>query len=270
MNVRSNESWLAGARLSRLGAHVQTLEEVDSTNALLLRSAAALPDGSVAIAALQSAGRGRLGRRWHANPGASVLLSTLLHEPAESPLRTSAAWLAALAATEALDEFTAGVGLRWPNDLVHGGRKLGGVLAEATPLAPQRIALVVGVGVNVAQSEADFPPELCGHATSLHIISGRLLDRFAVARRIVEQVDRALALAATVHGRFALQRAFAERCADRGSRVELRCDGHEYSGVVREITDAGDLLVELADGERRCFDAATTTRLWTHTPRPRE
>ena len=142
---------------------IRRFAEIDSTNRYLLDQArAGAAEGVVAVADYQSAGRGRLGRRWEAPPGSNLLASVLLR-PAlaadELHLCTVAVALAAVAACER----GAGVAaeLKWPNDLMVGGRKLAGILAEALPRGPggrRATVVVVGLGLNVR-----WPPPL-GHA----------------------------------------------------------------------------------------------------------
>jgi BirA family transcriptional regulator, biotin operon repressor / biotin---[acetyl-CoA-carboxylase] ligase len=129
------------------GWSVSVVEETGSTNADLLRAASdGAPDRTVLMARHQSAGRGRLDRRWEAPPGANLLVSLLLRDvPAHPHVLTQRVGLAAIAACEEV----AGVRplLKWPNDLLLNGAKLAGVLAQAQlGVAP---AVVVGIGINV-------------------------------------------------------------------------------------------------------------------------
>jgi BirA family biotin operon repressor/biotin-[acetyl-CoA-carboxylase] ligase len=253
--------------LRRLGRCVHLFSELDSTNAYLLRCAADLPDGAVAVAEFQTAGRGRQGRRWFAPRGSAILLSVLLSEPADSPRITRAASLAAVAAAEAIEaETTCRPALRWPNDLVVAGRKLGGVLAESTPLAGRsqgRRALVIGIGLNCLQQPGHFPAELAHRATSLEIECPRPVDRRALARRLVERLDTRLA---DQPGRPCdgdeLHQAWAARCADHGRHVTLEENSRRYTGTVIEIADNGALILQLDSGGRRQFEPTTTTRSW--------
>jgi BirA family biotin operon repressor/biotin-[acetyl-CoA-carboxylase] ligase len=252
--------------LHRLGRRVELLAEIDSTNAYLLRRAADLGDGTVAVAEFQSAGRGRQRRRWLAPRGSSILLSVLLIESNDSPCITHAASLAAVALAEAVEaETTCRPALRWPNDLVVGGRKLGGVLAESTPLAtagqPQR-ALVIGVGLNCLQQPGHFGPELANSATSLEIECPQPVNRPGLARRLIERLDARLSdQPATLDDWYALHNAWTERCTDLGTHVTLEENSRRYSGTVLEIADNGDLVVQLDSGGRRGFESTTTTRI---------
>jgi BirA family biotin operon repressor/biotin-[acetyl-CoA-carboxylase] ligase len=214
---------------------VVALAEIDSTNAEALRRAAAgAGEGLVVVADVQTAGRGRLGRSWWGEPGAGLLASWLLRPtlPGERwPLLTLVAGVAAaraLAAASGLE-----VRLKWPNDLVVGERKAGGILAESDG----RGALVLGLGVNLRQRR--FPPDLEATATS-------------VAREGGRPVARAWLLAATLSGFGARMRdpaAFLDEyralTATLGRRVLVeRAGAPPVRGRARDVTDAGALLVE--------------------------
>jgi len=255
--------------LRRLGRRVELLPEIDSTNAYLLAHAADWDDGSVVVAEFQSAGRGRQGRRWLAPRGSSILLSVLLIEPEGSLRITHGTMLAAVAASQALEaETDCRPGLRWPNDLVVGGKKLGGILAESTPRAPQpdrkhaKRAVVIGIGLNCFQQPGHFGAELADTATSLEIECAQPVDRPALARRLVERLDVLLSndprQQCTWPG---LREAWIARSDDFGARVTLLENSRRYTGTVLEIADNGDLLVELDSGGRRRFEPTTTTRI---------
>lgn len=252
--------------LRRLGRRVELFAELDSTNAYLLRNAADLEDGAVVAAEFQSAGRGRQGRRWLAPRGSSILLSALLIEPADSPRIAHAASLAAVAAVEAIEaETTCRPALRWPNDLVVGGRKLGGVLAESTPLddagLPRR-ALVIGIGLNCLQQPGHFQTELASSATSLEIECAQPIDRCALSRRLVEHLDRHVVdVPDTRDDWHGLRQAWTARCDDLGRYVTLEENSRRYTGTVLEIADNGNLVVQLDSGGRRQFESTTTTRI---------
>ncbi|MFO0839115.1 MAG: biotin--[acetyl-CoA-carboxylase] ligase [Phycisphaerae bacterium] len=258
----------SGGRLARLGSRCLLFPQIDSTNGYLLSRSAELEDGTIAFAELQTAGRGRLGRRWLAPRGSSILLSVLLRERRDSPLvaRDTGAPLASLAAAVAACEAIESCCrcspmLRWPNDVVVGGRKLGGVLAESTPLGSHgdMRALVIGIGINCLQHAGHFDASLAESATSLEIECSHAVDRAALTGALVVRLDERLASSQVACD--ALQ-AWRQRCDDVGRGVTLDHDGHRYTGTVVEIDDHGDLVVELLNGGRRCFASATTARSW--------
>ncbi|MCK4341676.1 MAG: biotin--[acetyl-CoA-carboxylase] ligase [Phycisphaerae bacterium] len=249
--------------LGRLGGRVFVHETLDSTNAFLLGRAADAGDGAVAGAEYQTAGRGRLGRRWEAPRGAAILLSVLLHEAADSPVLTHGALLGAVAACEAIEAATdCSPGVRWPNDIMLNRRKLGGVLAESCTHADGR-AVVIGVGLNCLQQRGHFKGELADKATSLECESHQPVDRAALAAGLLARLDDWLASSAQEPRDWAaLRAAWRARCEDVGTRVTLEHDGHVFTGTALDISDTGDVIVELDQGGRRHFAAATTTRVW--------
>lgn len=213
---------------------VVSLAETDSTNAEAMRLAAAdEPEGCVVVADAQTAGRGRLGRSWWAEPGGSLLVSWLIRPSLEVERWPALTLIAGLAAARALIA-SAGleVRLKWPNDLLAGGKKLGGLLAEADG----RGALVVGLGVNVRQTE--FPAELAGVATSVVAAGGR-------------PVERPWLLAATLSG-FGARMQDPERAFDEyralsdtlGRKVRVERSGGAVEGTARDITERGALILD--------------------------
>ena len=169
---------------------VRRFESIDSTNRYLLDEArAGAPEGVVAVADHQTAGRGRLGRTWEAPPGANLLLSVLLRPAIEPGLRHLATAAVALAALDALPGSGVlegiAVGIKWPNDLVTpDGRKLAGVLAEADlgagSGAPPPVVVGIGINVNWPARDDDLPPGLQGTAVSLRQLTGGPVDREAL------------------------------------------------------------------------------------------
>lgn len=256
--------------LRRLGRQVLLFDHVDSTSTLLLFHAAELPDGTIAAAEFQSAGRGRHGRRWLAPRGAAVLMSVLLHEPPDTPLIQHATLAAAVAVAEAIESVTdCRPALRWPNDITLAGRKVGGVLAESKPLGKSNgagsrgRALVIGIGLNCLQQPAHFQGELADKATSIQIVSVAAVQRAPLGAAILERLDQWIeSLASGPAGVGGLLASWLARCEDIGTRVHLRSDDRDYEGTVLDLTPEGDLLVELDHGGRRCFGPAKTARLW--------
>jgi BirA family transcriptional regulator, biotin operon repressor / biotin---[acetyl-CoA-carboxylase] ligase len=226
---------------------VRRFDEIDSTN-LYLRHQARLgaPEGTVAVAAHQSAGRGRMDRRWEAPPGASLLMSVLFRpefDPSELHLCTAAL---ALAAAEACRR-VAGVGpvLKWPNDLLVGEAKLAGVLAEAEFEDPRAPAVVVGLGLNI-----DWPgPDGVG-GTSLSDQGAGPVDRDELLGAVLDALAVRRGLLDSAPGRREVAAELRERCATLGQRVRVELAGEAVVGVATEVDDAGHLVVQTASGPR--------------------
>ncbi len=219
-----------GPRISASGGwRVERFAELDSTNRYALEAARAGAEGGlVVVAAHQTAGRGRLDRTWEAPPGSSLLVSVLLRPVREPHTAVTATAVALAAAVRAVAGVEAG--LKWPNDLVVGDRKLAGILAEA-----EADAVVVGAGCNVNWDR--FPPELATTATACNLEAGRpvavddLLDAFLVELR------------AALDDPAAVRVAYRARLATLGRRVRVERAGADLTGEARDVTDTGALVV---------------------------
>jgi BirA family transcriptional regulator, biotin operon repressor / biotin---[acetyl-CoA-carboxylase] ligase len=167
----------------RLGTPYRFVEECPSTQQLIAPDAA---EGETVVADHQTAGRGRLGRDWIDEPGSSVLMSVCLRpqvDPARLPELTVVAARAVAGAIEAETGLEPTV--KHPNDVLVGGRKTAGILAEAS-----EGRVVVGIGVNVAQRS--FPPDTRLPATSLELETGREVDRARLTAGILNRLGPAI------------------------------------------------------------------------------
>ncbi len=144
------------------------------------------PEGAVAVADVQTAGRGRLGRAWTAPPGTALLCSVLLRPPAGSRI-AQLSLVGGLAAAQTVeDALGRPVQLKWPNDVLVDGRKVAGVLAEA-----RDGVVVVGVGLNVNQAAAELPADTRLPAASLRSLDGAERDRDALLTSLLERLEAA-------------------------------------------------------------------------------
>jgi BirA family biotin operon repressor/biotin-[acetyl-CoA-carboxylase] ligase len=199
---------------------VELVPEIDSTNAELLRRVAAgAAHGSVLVADHQTAGRGRLDRRWEAAPGDALLVSVLLRPVLERPRWFLLTFAASLAAVD-----VAGGALKWPNDVVVGARKLAGVLAESSG-----DAVVVGMGLNLRPSAVEG-------AVSLEELD-RALDRDTVLERWLTAFSGRLDRLDDVLTDY---RAY---CATLGQEVRVELPGETFTGRAEAVTDDGHLVV---------------------------
>ena len=231
-----------------VGRNLIWLEEVDSTNTYakaLAQSGA--EDGTVVIADGQTAGRGRRERSFQSPKGRGLYLTALLRPnlPPERLVVTTA--LAGVAVCQAVEE-TCGLrpGLKWPNDPVLYGKKLCGILTELTGNGE----LVLGIGVNVSQTAADFSPEVAALATSLEQELGRPVSRAALAAALIAALDRMYS--ALRSG--ALEpylAAYRRDCVNLNKQVQLLGrDGRETVTAI-EIDELFGLVVRDADGAVR-------------------
>lgn len=239
------------------------VEETGSTNAdaaALARSGA--PDGVVLVADHQTAGRGRLDRTWTAPPASSLLVSVLLRPAGLTADHAHlAATAMACAAVDAVEQL-AGVrpAVKWPNDLLlaEAGagepRKLGGILAESVIEGSSAVAVVVGIGLNV-NWPAELPPELARIAVALNHVVGHDVDREDLLVALLRAfAERAAALTDEDACRLLLER-YRECCATLGATVRVEAADGTFTGVAVEVTDAGHLVVDTADGLREVVAA---------------
>jgi BirA family biotin operon repressor/biotin-[acetyl-CoA-carboxylase] ligase len=224
---------------------VVRLGRVESTQTIAFALAAeGAPDGTVVVADSQAAGRGRRGRPWVDEPGASLLASIVMRPRLEPSRLPGLSLAAAVAVAEALTR-TAGVTprLKWPNDVLVGGRKLAGILLESR-LSGDQATTILGVGVNLSQRV--FPAELGQKATSVWLVSGRLVDRDSLLAALLDALAewrRKLERQG-----FAPIRARWRQLADTLGRA-VTVDG--VSGVAVDVDSDGALVVADAEGRRR-------------------
>lgn len=167
----------------RFGRPYLWSEECASTQDLLRR--ADLHEGAVAVAEHQTGGRGRGGRGWDDVPGRSLLCSVLLRPPAGLPTQ-QLSLVAGLSVAEAIDEVAGtSAGLKWPNDVLLGGRKAAGILLEGAG-----DAILCGIGVNVGQSEAELPVDARIPPCSLLTATGKAHDRAVLLAALLERLQR--------------------------------------------------------------------------------
>jgi BirA family transcriptional regulator, biotin operon repressor / biotin---[acetyl-CoA-carboxylase] ligase len=228
---------------------VRRFETLVSTNSYLLEQArGGASEGVVAVADYQTGGRGRLGRRWEAPPGTCLLASILLRPVLASDQLHLCTAVLALAAADACEQ-VAGVvpAVKWPNDLLVGGRKLAGVLAESDSGAPGgsqgSVAVVVGIGCNV-----DWAGPKGAGGTSLREAAGQPVDREALLWALLDVFGPRYRSLDSPGGREALAGELRARCETLGRVVRVDLAGGSITGTAVELTGSGHLVVETETG----------------------
>jgi BirA family biotin operon repressor/biotin-[acetyl-CoA-carboxylase] ligase len=246
----------ARLRTHRVGRTLFVLDEVDSTNRWVLdRPAGESIDGIVVAAERQTSGRGRQGRSWECPKGAGLLFTLGLDDRKGGPPSALLPLLVPLAVCNALDEATEiHAEIKWPNDIVVGGRKLGGILIE-TRATPAGVRTAIGIGINCLQQAGHFASGLRARATSLEILSRHPIDRSRVLVAMLEALDRILTTSAAAEE---VCTAWRRRAVGLGGRVQLCHDGRTFSGNLLDVDPSAAILVQLDEGGRRLFDAART------------
>ena len=228
------------------GKTVHFARETDSTNLWIKRLAKeGAPEGTLALAEFQSAGRGRLGRSWEVPEGTSVMMSILLRpkfEPQYAPMLTL---VMGMAVAKAVKKFGFDVSIKWPNDVVVSHKKICGILTEMGVRDGKIDYAVIGVGINVNIRE--FPDEMADKATSLYLESGREFDRSQIPGLVMEAFEEYYEKFAATCDLSGLKEEYESILANYNQPVRVLAK-EPYEGVARGITDGGELLVEKTDG----------------------
>jgi len=233
---------------SLFGKRIYHFFKTDSTNRVGMELGnSGEAEGAVILAEEQSAGRGRAGRSWHSERGAGIYVTLLLRpkiSPVQAPLLTMLAGLSAQAAIQARTGLA--IDLKWPNDLMLNGKKLGGILTEMYADTTLVRFVIVGIGINVNQEK--FPGELSSLATSLRTETAANQSRLELLARLLREFEsdynRFLREgASSVTTRFSQASSYAV-----GRKVRVANGADSFTGVTAGLAPEGLLQVEREDG----------------------
>ena len=248
-DILTPELLRARLKSSLFGKRIYHFFRTDSTNRVGMELGyAGEPEGAVILAEEQHAGRGRAGRSWHSERAAGIYVTLLLRpkiSPMHAPLLTMMAGLSAHAAIQAQTGLR--LDLKWPNDLMLCGKKLGGILTEMHADTSLVRFVIVGIGINVNQEK--FPGELQAIATSLHTETGKNQSRLELLARLLREFESDYNRflhegAASVTERFSQVSSFAV-----GKRVRVTNGAESFTGVTAGLTSEGLLQVGREDGK---------------------
>jgi len=233
----------------RIGHAVEFHTEIGSTNDRA-RAVLAEPhgEGLAVVADLQTAGRGRRGRAWLSPPGVNLMVSLALRPRVRPDLSPLLGLSVALGLREACSSVapSAGLAIRWPNDLVdRDGRKVAGILIETVLAEGRLVEAVIGMGINANWSRDEMPPEIAAQATSIRELTGSPIERPALLSRLLEALD--LEIRALERGESPIARARTASWLD-GREVEVEIGEQSVSGRVAGLGDDGSLLVDAPAG----------------------
>jgi len=249
---------LLGAQSKRF--HVEVVEQAVSTNSVLLeREPDAAPSGTVLVAEMQSGGRGRRGRTWSSGLGGALTFSLLWRFEQGAAGLTGLSLVVGVAVARALSGLgAADVQLKWPNDILWHGSKLGGILIEVQGDALGPATAVIGIGLNVRlpsdlRSTIDQP-------VADAVEAGAVADRNRLLAAVLAELG-ALLDAFSQHGFAPLEPEFRRRHALQGAEVVVNLgDGKPVRGRARGTAEDGSLLVETAEGVRRFHGGEVSLR----------
>jgi BirA family biotin operon repressor/biotin-[acetyl-CoA-carboxylase] ligase len=234
---------------SLFGKRIHHFFKVDSTNRVALELAhAGEPEGAMVLAEEQTAGRGRAGRAWHSERAVGIYVTLVLRPklaPVQAPLLTMMAGLSAYTAIQTHSGLV--VDLKWPNDLLIRGKKVGGILTEMHAEPGQVLFVIVGIGLNVNQEK--FPSELGSVATSLRIESGRPQSRLELLVRLLREFENDYNRFLSEGSGAVIERFMKLSSYAQGKRVRVSNGKDAFAGVTAGLGPEGLLQVRRDSGQ---------------------
>ncbi|MBT9140985.1 MAG: Bifunctional ligase/repressor BirA [Dehalococcoidia bacterium] len=238
-----------GLKANIFGKQIYYQRTIDSTNRLARELAAAgEPEGTLILSEEQLSGRGRLGRSW-LSPAGGIWFSLIVRPPLPLYKAQLMTLLAVVAAVEATQK-TSGLspGIKWPNDLLLGGRKLAGILTEVSAEMERVNYLVLGIGLNANLSAEHFQGELADSATSLLLETGQLVSRVRWMQNFLTVFEQAY-LVAKEQGFASVIACWRRYSVTLGQNVIVISGGRSVHGTALDIDEQGALLVKTAAGQ---------------------
>ena len=240
----------------QIGRRIVHYFRVDSTNSVALRMAAAgAAEGTVVLAEEQKAGRGRFGRTWYSEKSNGIYVSVILRPnltPAVAPVLTLMVGVAAQSAIARVTGLSPDI--RWPNDLLLGGRKLCGILTEMSAEVDRLHAVVIGIGINVNHSE--IPGELRPIATSLRLEGGRIYSRLQILVALLEELEHHYRVLRESGPPAIISHWTGASSYARGKRIHVLAGGAKFEAVTAGLEPHGALRVRRDDGREESLVAA--------------
>jgi BirA family biotin operon repressor/biotin-[acetyl-CoA-carboxylase] ligase len=233
-----------------MGRVLHLFDEIDSTQTaahqLVAQGAA---EGTLVIAEKQTAGRGRMGRKWHSPKGKGIWMSLVLEPRIPVHFSPQLTLLAAVALCRAIQQVVPiDVGIKWPNDLLVNGKKISGVLLETRAEDERLQYIVAGIGIGVNLKPEDYPEELKALATSLAIESGQTVDREKLICAVLKEFEELYELYHQ-QGFTPIRLLWEALTVSLHRPIRVHTSNGPVEGVAESIDDMGALTVRLAGGE---------------------
>jgi len=240
------------ARLGRtkvVGRDIRVFQETGSTNDIAEKLGRdGVKEGAVVFSESQTSGRGRLGRKWLSPAGKGLWFSILLRPDMRPQTATQLTVASATALARAIRLQTRlKPEIKWPNDIQLRGRKVAGILTELSAELDHVRWIIIGIGLDVNVTAADFPPDFRRLATSLKIETGQNLSRADLAVAILRELDADYARICT--GQFtAVADEWEEQCSTIGQNVTIHIGSRQIQGRAESLDAEGALLVRSQHG----------------------
>jgi BirA family transcriptional regulator, biotin operon repressor / biotin---[acetyl-CoA-carboxylase] ligase len=233
-----------------IGKNVHYEESVESTQKIAhLLAYEDAPEGTVIIAEEQLSGRGRMDRKWHSPKYTGIWMSIILRPNIPLPKAPQLTLLAAVAIVQAIEDLTGLLPeIKWPNDILIKGKKVTGILTELEAEADRINSIIIGIGMNVNQTNDDFPSELQQIATSLSLEKGEKVARADLIKGIFMNLEK-LYLLYLEEGFLPIKLLWESYAISIGKNITARTLTHSIIGKAQGITDDGVLIIEDVQGK---------------------
>lgn len=233
-----------------IGQAIQYYNELDSTNTKAWELIAENSEnGTVIITDNQLKGRGRQANKWISIPGKSLTFSIILYPNTLPNQMTLYSLIAGLAITDCLIEYDIHVQLKWPNDILINGKKVGGILCESKISGGVIKSMVIGIGLNINETIEEFPEDLCNNVTSLTIESGREYQLEILLANILNHLEH------RVQNRDEAQLIdWEKRCAHLNQKVTFRSGNEIVTGIFKGLSSTGQAMISINNKEVK-FDS---------------
>ena len=230
-------------RVTRIGSSIIRLDRVDSTNDYLKRISKTVTEGAVVYANEQTRGRGRGKNSWLVPRGKGLTMSILLSAPAEPVTAPRFNIFPAVAIVDCLRALHIDAHIKWPNDIILRGRKIGGILVESIS-RQGKLKLILGIGLNVRQEPIDFPDSLRPFAGSLKSLTGTEYDIGFIFEMVLEKMDEIYAAIQTLSGWQNVREKWNDYCGHIGRPVAITSRDSEKIGIFIGIDENGFAVIE--------------------------
>ncbi len=233
---------------------ISHFSEIDSTNHYLMTED--LPNGTVVMADYQTAGRGRLQRKWEASKDDALLFSVLVTDQLAQIHPAAFSFLTAIAVYEGLKDvyYDLPLALKWPNDVISNRKKISGILVESKSSGNQFKKVVLGIGININQDTDFFRRDGLGHGTSLKLATGQEGNRLFILESILECLNNALVFAQNNTIQTVIEK-WKSFCPYIGKHIKLLEKGEEHLGIFEDLNHEGGIILN-HDGNRKTYYAA--------------
>lgn len=259
-NLLTPEKIMNGLKTKIIGSTVITYEQTTSTMDIAKRLISGnFKNGTVIFSEEQTQGKGRSGHSWFCPRYKGLLFTLLLKHTMQPDYLCLLTGTIAVSITETIREtLQLPAEIKWPNDILINGKKVGGVLVELEKRSKKQSVFLVGIGINVNVTEKELPEQTHLPATSLAIEKKTDIDRVQTARALLQDIDKWYLILKDEHFGYITER-WKEFCTTIGKKLTIAGCGREYTGKVIDISHNGGLMLKLEDGEIKIFRGEHTT-----------